>query len=396
MLDFPANPTIGQVFASGGVTWTWDGVKWTAAGTGTGIYLPLTGGTMTGDLILNRDAQVALGAATFEQVDARGAGDNRIINGDMRIDQRNNGASGTASGYTVDRWAYGTNVASKIVWQRVSGPAASGFPYCLMATSSSAYSSAAADGFALYQPIEADMVSDFAWGTAGAQPATLSFWAGSNLAGAFSGVIRNYAGTRSYPFSFTLPAGPWTKITIPIPGDTAGTWVMSGNAGSMYVFFDLGSGASNRGPANAWASANYNGVTGAVSIVATNGAAFYVTGVKLEIGSVATPFNRQSLAKSMADCQRYYQKLGGGGADIILEGYSGAANVALAITIGIAAMRAAPTASLIGAWTNSNASTPNLFPGGSTLGINVSAIGAGAVTFYTKDSTTYITLDAEL
>ena len=62
-----------------------------------------------------------------------------------------------------------------------------------------------------------------------------------------------------------------------------------------------------RGPANAWGSGNYIGATGAVSVVSTNAAAFYVTGVKLEIGSVATPFNRQSLAKSMADCQRYYQ-----------------------------------------------------------------------------------------
>ena len=52
---------------------------------------------------------------------------------------------------------------------------------------------------------------------------------------------------------------------------------------------------------------NYIGATGAVSVVATNGASFNVTGVKLEIGSVATPYNRQSLAKSMADCQRYYQ-----------------------------------------------------------------------------------------
>ena len=71
-----------------------------------------------------------------------------------------------------------------------------------------------------------------------------------------------------------------------------------------------GSGATLRGPANAWAAANYLGATGAVSIVSTIGAFLNVTGVKLEIGSVATPFNRQSLAKSMADCQRYYQIIG--------------------------------------------------------------------------------------
>ena len=82
---------------------------------------------------------------------------------------------------------------------------------------------------------------------------------------------------------------------------------MSGNASSMYLLFDLGTGSTYRGPAGAWAGTTYNGVTGAVSVVGTNGASFSVTGVKLETGSVATPYNRQSLAKSMIDCQRYFQ-----------------------------------------------------------------------------------------
>ena len=84
---------------------------------------------------------------------------------------------------------------------------------------------------------------------------------------------------------------------------------MSGNDGAIYLSFDLGSGASCRGPAGAWATVTSPGGIGAnggVNVVATNAAQWFVTGVKLEIGSVATPFNRQSLAKSMADCQRYY------------------------------------------------------------------------------------------
>jgi hypothetical protein len=239
--------------------------------------------------------------------------DNRIINGDMRIDQRNNGASGTANGYTVDRWKYGTNQAGKGSWQRWPATpvlAALGFGYSLGFTSSSAYASLAGDAFSFLQAIEADMVSDFAWGTASAQPVTLSFWVNVSIAGTYSGCICNYTGgpsTRSYPFSFSIPTG-WSKIVLQIPGDTAGTWTMSGNGGALYLIFDLGSGANFRGAATgAWQNANLNGVTGTVSVVATNGATFYVTGVKLEIGNVATPFNRQSLAKSMADCQRYFE-----------------------------------------------------------------------------------------
>src|SRR4029077_18511716 len=138
---------------------------------------------------------------------------------------------------------------------------------------------------------------------------TLSFFAWCNQAGAFGGAIQNYASTRSYPFSYSLAASTWTKIVITIPGDTSGTWVANGNGGAMLLVFDLGNGSSRRGPAGGWASANFNGVTGAGRVVAARRANFLLTGVKLEVGSVATPYNRQSLAKSMADCQRYYQTI---------------------------------------------------------------------------------------
>jgi hypothetical protein len=260
----------------------------------------------------------ATGAATFSGdlsaasiAAPQAIGDNRIINGDCRIDQRNNGVSGTATQtYTVDRWFYGANQTAKGTWQRNTGPAAlaaTGFPYFLQFTSSSAYTPLAGDFFMYYQPIEADMVSDFAFGTANAQPVTVSFWASASVAGTYGGSLKNSTQTRSYPFSFTLAANTWTKITVTIPGDTAGTWVMNGAAVSMFLSFDLGSGANFRAPANAWAAGNYVGVTGSVSVIAVNGASIQVTGVKLEIGSVATPFNRQTMAKSLADCQRYYE-----------------------------------------------------------------------------------------
>ena len=368
-------------------------------------YLPIAGGTLTGDLVLNRDPQVALGSATKQYVDGKvsaapflpiaggtltgkltlsgppsasldaatkayvdagafvpvtggantGLNNNRIINGDMRIDQRNNGASGTATGYTIDRWFYGASQASKGTWQKgVAGANlfALGFPNFLSFTSSSAYSVLTTDAFTVRQPIEADMISDFAWGTANAQPVTLSFLAMSSLAATFGGAISNAApGTRSCPFSFTLAANTWTKIAVTIPGDTASGWTLNGNGVGAVVWFDLGSGANFRSAAGAWAAGDFRGATGAVSVVGTNGATFYVTGVKLEIGSVATPYNRQSLAKSMADCQRYYQ-VGNFG----LQGtaIAGGSTVGYEQTLAVV-MRASPTMVIA-----SEASTTNM------------------------------------
>ena len=356
MIDFPASPNVGQQFTAAGVNWTWDGFKWTATGLNT-PYLPLSGGTLTGPLTLASNPVNALDAVTKQYAD-QFAGANRIINGDMRIDQRNNGASGTAVGYTVDRWQYVGTQTTKGTWLRQTNGAimlGNGFGYQLSFTSSSAYSPLVADDFNFSQPIEADMIVDFAWGTPQAQPVTLSFWVQSSLSGTFGGALRNgpNPSTRSYPFSFSIPvANTWTKVVITIPGDTAGAWVLQGNAIGATLTFDLGSGANFRGPANAWASANYHSVNGAQSIVGTNVAFLFITGVKLEIGNVATPFNRQSLAKSMADCQRYYQQY----VDVLIGGYA-AANGATFYSQFIfpVAMRAAPTITPTPSYVNSSA-----------------------------------------
>ena len=323
-------------------------------------------------------------------------GDNRILNGDFRIDQRNAGASGTANNaYTVDRWYYVGTQTGRGTWQR--NVAAVGFGASLSFATSSAYTLLATDAFSFSQSIEADMVSDFQWGTVNAQPVTLSFWLASNQTGTFTGAIRSYGGARSYPFTFSVPNSNWQKVVITIPGDTAGTWVMSGNAGALVVVFDLGSGTNSRGPANAWASASYNGATGAVNIASIAGATFYLTGVKLEIGSVATPYNRQSLAKSMADCQRYYQKLGGAiASDLLIQGYT-LAGTALAVAIGLpVSMRATPTAAISAPFAGSNVGTVNLVGGLQTLVVQLIGTATGNTVWNNTSTAMYVTLNAEL
>jgi hypothetical protein len=308
-------------------------------------------------------------------------GDNRLINGDMRIDQRWNGAVETTQNtYTIDRWQYFGSQATKFSWGRNAGSAATpaGFPYYLGFVSASAYVVTSTDYFFLDQVIEADMVSDFAWGTPQAQPVTLSFWAFSSLTGTFSGCIANYANTRAYPFTYSIPvANTWTKIVLTIPGDTGGTWVLSGNSGAFGVMFDLGSGASRRGTAGAWATvaSGINGATGTVSVVGTLNATFFVTGVKLEIGSVATPYNRQSLAKSLADCQRYYQSISQAGISIFAPAAgNGVMGSSLLLPVP---MRAAPTVGFGSpAYANANTLAVNrVGPDEMRLTINILAAG---------------------
>ena len=234
---------------------------------------------------------------------------NRIINGNMLIDQRNAGASVTISGsgyYTVDRFALVSTQASKFSAQQ-SSTAPAGFTKSLLLTSLSAYTVLAADAFALEQRIEGFNVADLNWGSSSAKTVNLSFSVYSSLTGTFGGAIGNIAGTRSYPFTYTISsANTWTTISVTISGDTTGTWLTDSSCG-MRVIFGIGVGSTYSGTAGAWAAAQYLSATGAVSVVGTNGATFYITGVQLEVGTKATPYEMQIYSDQLAQCQRYYE-----------------------------------------------------------------------------------------
>jgi hypothetical protein len=240
---------------------------------------------------------------------------NRIINGAMVIDQRNAGASVTATStssfaYTVDRFSYRATAASKFTVQQNAGSVTppAGFINYLGVTSSSAYSVSASDFFSISQLIEGLNVADLAWGTANAVTVTLSFKVYSSLTGTFGGSIANNVFGRSYPFSYTISsANTWTSISVTIPGDTSGTWLTTNGIG-MLVNFGLGVGSTNSGTAGAWAGAQYFAPTGATSVVGTNGATFYITGVQLEKGSTATSFDYRDYGRELMLCQRYYCK----------------------------------------------------------------------------------------
>jgi hypothetical protein len=235
---------------------------------------------------------------------------NRIINGNMVIDQRNAGASVTFNDgvFVVDRFGAACSQTSKATAQR-STTAPTGFNNSVLITSSSAYTVTSTDFFNLFQNIEGFNVSDLGWGTAGAQAITLSFWVRSSLTGTFGGSISNAGLSRSYPFTYTINASnTFEQKTITIPGDTSGTWATDNGLG-LRVYFGLGVGATYSGTAGAWAGTRFQSATGAVSVVGTSGATFYITGVQLEAGSVATPFERRDYTSEFVLCQWYYREI---------------------------------------------------------------------------------------
>jgi len=236
---------------------------------------------------------------------------NRIINGAMGISQRSTASftQTTAVQYTLDRWfAYGS-VASKFTVQQNAGSVTppAGFINYLGVTSSSAYSISSTDLFQIVQRVEGLNISDFAWGTASAASVTLSFWVRSSLTGTFGGSIGNSAYTRSYPFSYTISsANTWEQKSVTIAGDTSGTWLTTNGVG-LYISIGLGVGSTYSGTAGAWAGTEYDSATGATSVVGTNGATFYITGVQLEKGSTATSFDYRPYGTEFMLCQRYYE-----------------------------------------------------------------------------------------
>ena len=380
-----------------GSTLTYGGVTLTNAVTGTGKMVLATSPTLVTPA-LGTPASGILTSCTGVNYDGF---KNRIINGAMVIDQRNAGASGTANAYTVDRWSYQPSQASKGTWQQNAGAVTppTGFSNYLGFTSSSAYSVLTADFFRFFQAIEGLNIADLAWGTASAATVTLSFWVRSSLTGTFGGSITNSAGDRSYPFTYTISAAnTWEQKTVTIAGDTTGTWLTTNGIG-IRLSFGLGAGATYSGTAGSWAAANYVSATGATSVVGTNGATLYITGVQLERGSTASSFEYRSYGTELALCQRYYSV-------VSAQGIAYSTTSVTQTQQPIVSMRAAATGTYSGSLRNSStgasvtATTPIVVVNGvASISLFYAASWSTALTVgmgYDGGSGALITLSAEL
>jgi hypothetical protein len=305
--------TIGNTTSIPSLTFDASGVIIAASNT----TVTVANTNITGNIISSQITSVAntqltgtvtnaqVGSSVYEGMGMR----NRIINGDMRIDQRNAGAAVTLTAggiYTVDRWQGVENTDGAMTAIRYEDVLA-GFVTSVKCTTTTADGSlASSQNVQFRQAIEGLNVADLGWGTANAKTITLSFWVRSSLTGTFGGSLRNSAVNRSYPFTYAISvADTWEYKTVTIAGDTSGTWLTTTSTG-IILTFSLGAGTDFSGTAGAWAGANNTSATGAVSVIGTLNATWYITGVQLEVGSVATPFERRPYGTEFQLCQRYF------------------------------------------------------------------------------------------
>jgi len=242
---------------------------------------------------------------------------NLIINGDMRIHQR--GGTITAASATVyyglDRfWGYaGTGQFS----MEQSTDAPDNFLNSMKVTVTTVDSSmAAGDRYMLSQPIEGLNVTHLDFGSSTAQTVTLSFWVKSSITGTFGAVLINGNATRTYVKEYTInAANTWEKKTITIAGDTSGTWTYT-NALWGSVRFCLAAGSTYHGTDSTWNAGNYISTSNQTNLMATSGATFYITGVQLEVGDTATPFEHRPYDMELQRCMRYFVNALSGTSDV--------------------------------------------------------------------------------
>jgi hypothetical protein len=241
---------------------------------------------------------------------------NLIINGAMQVAQRNTSVTGITSAgyYTADRWRIG--ISSTGTWTmnvESSAPANTEFRNSANNICTTANTSIGSTGqFRIIQRIEGQNVQGIKKGTTVAESLTISFYVKSSNTGTYICEFFDNDNTRQISKSYTIDtANTWEKKTITIPPDTTGQFD-NDNALSLELSFWLAAGTTfSSGTLNdtAWASVtSANRAAGQLNLANAVGNYWAVTGIQLETGTVATPFEMRNIGQELALCQRYFQK----------------------------------------------------------------------------------------
>ena len=236
---------------------------------------------------------------------------NIVINGGMVISQRYGTTATTPAhtDYVIDRWENHLSQSSKFSVQHVEdAPSGEGVgKYSSKITSLSAYTIQANDFFVYNHNIEGSNIDYLNFGTSSAKTITVSFYVKSSLTGTFSLAIRNSAYNRSQVQEYTISsANTWERKSLTFAGDTSGTWLTT-NAVGLRLSWGLGGGSSYHiASTGTWLGVDDWTTSNSTSVVSTNAATWYITGVQLEVGTQATPFEYRTVGEELQLCQRYY------------------------------------------------------------------------------------------
>ena len=237
---------------------------------------------------------------------------NLIINGAMQVAQR--GTSFTVGGlgvYTIDRFNLDESTdGSLTVSQSTEAP--DNFKYSMKITPASADTSIASSQYArLKYFMEGNDVNHLGFGTSSAKDLTLSFYAKTNKTGTYCFSLDLLGGTeRTYINEVSL-TNTWTRYTLSIPKNTAQAFGNSTNGKSSELQLVLAAGTDYNGTADDWTNTSFS-TSNQVNFMDSTSNELYITGVQLEVGSVATPFEHRSYGEELARCQRYYATSDGG------------------------------------------------------------------------------------
>ena len=241
---------------------------------------------------------------------------NLFINGEQKVDQRNSGSAvslSSAQKFVTDRWAAKIN-GSAATGQRVTDvPSGKGFVKSFKFDVTTADTGLGSnDEIWVQQRIEAQNLTLLRYGTSEAQSITVSFWVKSALTGDYGFFIYQSDANRAYQTAYNISAADtWEYKTITIPGDTAGT-INDDNGTGFEIRWYLGSGSNKAGTSNqnAWGTDFSNRHPASTNLMASTSNNWYITGVQLEVGEKATPFEHRSYGDELARCQRYFQFIG--------------------------------------------------------------------------------------
>jgi hypothetical protein len=321
---------------------------------------------------------------------------NMVINGGYTISQRYGAAASNLSGssvFAVDRFnCFGPSASSTSTAQQVTDTPA-GFKNSLKYSCGTGLAVTGSDYAQITQILEGNNTAHLKWGTADAQDVTVSFWAKSSLTGTFSFHINNGAQNRSYVAQYTIAvANTWEYKTISVSGDTSGTWP-SDNTAVIRLVWDMGFGSGVTATVDTWQAGSLHYVAGNVKVNETSGATFFITGVQLEVGDTATPFEHRSYGQELALCHRYYWLTDDGPAASALKytANTGAGQFNSAISAPTT-MRAVPTITIGGTVIYTNAGALTAGASVSSITTRVTPVGTG--TYRAFNFT--LSMDAEL